>query len=381
MLPFGNPSAPRGREYGTEFHAVGARAPPPRAPTLVDSGRIMNGDPLDPLRSPDLHRRAFVTVIAGGLLAPPLAALAQPAGRVPRIGWLGGPTRESADPFVREFQRGLRDLGWVEGQNIVIEWRFGGGRAEPLPGLAAELVRLHVDLIVAPSTPTIFAARNATKTIPIVMVAGGDPVGLGVVASLARPGGNTTGLTGTVGPEIAGKQLELLKEAVPKVSRMAVLWNPTTPGNALALREAEIAARALRVELQLLEARRLDDLEGAFATMSAKRAGALLVLGDVMFTTHRIRLADLALKTHLPAIYGAREFVHEGGLMSYGANLSDNFRRAADYVDRILKGAKPGDLPIERSTKFDLVINLKTAKALGVTIPPSLLGRADQVIE
>ncbi len=328
-----------------------------------------------------MERRKFIEVIGGGLLAAPLAAEAQQAAKVPHIGWLGGPTRESADAFVREFQRGLKDLGWVEGQNIVIEWRFGGGRAEQLPDLAAELVRLCVDLIVAPSTPTIFAAKNATKAIPIVMVSGGDPVGLGLVASLARPGGNITGLTSTVGPEIAGKQLELLKETVPKISRMAVLWNPTTPGNALALREAEIAARALRVELQLLEARRLNDFESAFAAMSTKGAGALLVLGDVMFTTYRIRLANLAVKSRLPAIYGARQFVDEGGLMSYGANVLDNFRRAAVYVDKILKGAKPGDLPIERSTKFELVINLNTAKALGLTIPPSVLRRADEIIQ
>jgi putative ABC transport system substrate-binding protein len=328
-----------------------------------------------------MERRKFMAVMGGSLLAAPLAAEAQLAGKVPRIGWLGGPTRESANPFVREFQRGLKELGWVEGQNIVIEWRFGGGQAEQLPALAAELVRLRVDLIVAPSTPTIFAAKNATTTIPIVTVGGGDPVGLRVVASLARPGGNITGLTSTVGPEIAGKQLELLKETVLTVSRMAVLWNPTTPGNALALREAEIAARALRVELQLLEARRLNDFESAFAAMSTKRAGALLVLGDVMFTTYRIRLANLAVKNRLPAMYSARQFADEGGLMSYGADVSDNFRRAAVYVDKILKGAKPGDLPIERSTKFELVINLKTAKVLGLTIPPSVLRRADEVIE
>jgi ABC-type uncharacterized transport system substrate-binding protein len=328
-----------------------------------------------------ITRRVFLGTLAGGLLAAPLAVEAQQAGKIPRIGWLGGPTRESAETFVREFQRGLKGLGWIEGQNIVIEWRFGGGRAERLPELAAELVRLRVALIVAPSTPTVFAAKNATKTIPIITVGGGDPVDLGLVASLAKPGGNITGLTSTVGPEITGKQLELLKEAVPKASRIAVLWNPSTPGNALALREAEIAARALRVELQLLEARSLNDFESAFAAMSTKRAGALLVLGDVMFTTYRIRLADLAAKSRLPAMYGFRQAVDEGGLMSYGANLLDNFRRAAVYVDKILKGAKPGELPVERSTKFELVINLKTAKTLGLTIPPSVLGRADEVIE
>ena len=328
-----------------------------------------------------IDRRAFLAGTGAMLLAAPLGGQAQQAGTVPRIGWLGGPTRESAEPFLREFQRGLKDLGWIEGQNIVIEWRFGGGRAERLPVLAEELVRLPVNLIVAPSTPTIFAAKNATKTIPIVTVGGGDPVELGIVASLARPGGNITGLTSTVGPEIAGKQLELLKEAVLNVSRMAVLWNPATPGNVLALREAEIAARALKVELQLLEARKLDDFESAFAAMSTKRAGALLVLGDVMFTTYRIRLASLAVRSRLPAMYGDRQFVHEGGLMSYGTNIVDNFRRAAVYVDKILKGAKPGDLPIERSTKFELVINLKTARALGFTIPRSLLQRADEIVQ
>ena len=275
----------------------------------------------------------------------------------------------------------MKDLGWIEGQNIVIEWRFSGGRAELLPDLAAELVRLRVDLIVVPSSPTALAAKNATKTIPLVTVAVGDPVALGLVASLARPGGNITGLTNSVGPEIAGKQLELLKEVVPKVSRMAVLWNPNTRGNALALRETEIAARALGLELQPLEARSLNDFDRAFAAMTAKRAGALLVLGDVMFSTHRNRLADLAAKNRLPAMSAARESVEAGWLMSYGPNTPELFRRAATYVDKILKGAKPGDLPIEQPTKFELVINPKTAKTLGLTIPPSLLQRADQVIE
>ena len=328
-----------------------------------------------------IDRRTFVTRVAFGLVAGPLAANAQPAGKVPRIGWLGGPTRESAEPFVREFQRGLKDLGWVEGQNIIIEWRFAGGRAERLPDLAAELVRLGVDLIVVPSTPTAVAAKNATRTIPLVTVSGSDPVALGLVASLARPGRNITGLTRNVGPEITGKLLALLKETVPKVSRMAVLWNPTTPGNALASREAEIAARALGLQLQLLEARSLDDFDSAFAAMTTRRAGALLVLGDVMFTTHRIRLADLAAKSRLPAIYGEREHVEAGGLMSYGAITAELFRRAATYVDKILKGAKPADLPVEQPTKFELVINLKTAKALGLTIPQSVLLRADEVIQ
>jgi putative ABC transport system substrate-binding protein len=326
-----------------------------------------------------ISRRTFVAALAGGVLAAPQAAGAQ-QGKVPRIGWLGGPTRETAQPFVRPFLQGLQELGWVEGRNIVIEWRFAGGQAERLPELAAELVRLRVELIVVPSTPTAVAAKNATTTIPLVTVGGNDPVALGLVASLARPGGNITGLTLSLGPEIAGKQFELLKETVPKVSRVCALWNPTTPGNPLALREAESAARALGVELQPLEARGLGDFDGAFAAMRAKRAGALHVLGDVMFVTHRARLAELAGKHRLPAMYSQREFVDDGGLMSYGAKVSNNFRRAATYVDRILKGATPADLPIERPTTFELIVNAKAAKAIGLTIPPSILARADQII-
>jgi len=325
-------------------------------------------------------RRAFLGWLAGAVVATPRFAHAQ-TGRIPRIGWLGGPTRESAQPFVQPFLQGLKDLGWIEGQNIIIEWRFAGGQAERLPGLAAELVRLNVELIVVPSTPTAMAAKNATTTIPLVSVGGNDPVALGLVASLARPGGNITGLTTSLGPEIAGKQLDLLKGAAPSISRMAALWNPATPGNALALREAEAAARGLGVELHPLEARGASNFDGAFAAMTTRRSGALLVLADVMFVTHRVRLARLAAKNRLPAMYPQKEFVRDGGLMSYGANNTDNFRRAAIYVDKILKGARPADLPIERPTKFELVINLKTAKALGLTIPPSLLQRADEVIQ
>ena len=325
-----------------------------------------------------MDRRTFITGVALGIVTAPRSA-AQQIGKVPRIGWLGGPTRESAEPFVQEFQRGLKALGWVEGQNIVIEWRFAGGQAERLPSLAAELVRLGVDLIVVPSTPTALAAKNATNKIPLVTVGGGDPVGLGLVASLARPGGNITGSTSTVGPEIAGKQLKLLKEIAPKASRMAVLWNPSTQGTALTVRETKIAAQGL--ELQLLEARSVDDFDRAFAAMTTKRASALLVLGDVLFLTHRTRLAELAARSRLPAMYVQREYVEAGGLMSYGPILSELFRRAATYVDKILKGAKPADLPVERPTKFELVINRKAAIALGLTIPQPLLLRADEVIQ
>jgi putative ABC transport system substrate-binding protein len=329
-----------------------------------------------------IHRRlalSFILILA--ILWVPLVAEGQQAGKVPRIGWLGGPTRESAEPFVQAFQRGLKDLGWVEGQNIVIEWRFAGGRAERLPDLAAEMVRLQADVIVAPSTPTALAAKNATKAIPIVTVAVGDPVGLGLVASLARPGGNITGLTSVVTPEMAGKQLALLKETAPKISRVAVLWNPATPGTALSLRQTEVASLALGVQLQPLEARSLNDFASAFAAMTTKRVGALLVLGDVMFATHRIRLADLATKSRLPAMYTLREYVEAGGLMSYGPINPELFRRAATYVDKILKGTKPADLPVEQPTKFELVINLKTAKALGLTLLQSVLIRADELIQ
>jgi len=291
-----------------------------------------------------MDRRAFITSVALSIVTAARSA-AQQTGKVPRIGWLGGPTRESAEPFVQEFQRGLKDLGWVEGQNIVIEWRFAGGQAERLPYLAAELVRLGVDLIVVPSTPTALAAKNATNKIPLVTVGGADPVGLDLVASLARPGGNITGSTSTVGPEIAGKQLRLLKEIVPKVSRMAILWNPTTQGNALAVRETKIAGQGL--ELQFLEARSVDDFNGAFASMTTKRAGALLVLSDVLFFAHRTRLAELAARNRLPAMYVQREYVEAGGLISYGPIFSELFRRAATYVDKILKGPSP---PTSRSS-------------------------------
>ncbi|HKZ08896.1 MAG TPA: ABC transporter substrate-binding protein [Methylomirabilota bacterium] len=325
-------------------------------------------------------RRAFLGALAGAL-AGPVAARAQSTPKARRIGWLGGPTREAAQPYVQPFLQGLTELGWIEGQNIVIEWRFGGGRAERLPALAAELVRLGVELIVVPSTPTALAASNATKTIPLITVGGNDPVELGLVPSLARPGGNITGLTVATSPEITGKQMELLKETVPRAARIAVLWNPATKGNAAFLREAETAARRLAVELQVLEARGSEDFDAAFRAMAAKRADALALLGDVMFVTHAARLAELATKARRPAMYTLRPFVEAGGLIAYGPRVTDNFRRAASYVDRILKGAKPGDLPIERPTTFELVVNLKAAKAIGLTIPPALLQRADEVIQ
>ena len=317
----------------------------------------------------------LVLILAlAGVLAP-VASDAQPP-RVARIGYLV-PIR---GPFFEAFREGLRSLGYVEGQNIVIELRSAEGSPERLPALASELVRLKVDVIVASSPPAPQAAKNATGTIPIVFAVVGDPVGEGLVASLARPGGNITGLT-SIAPEIVGKQLELLREVVPKVSRATALRNPDNHSHALLVRQTEGAARALGMQLQFLEARSLNEIERAFSAMAGKGARALLVLPDPTFVAHRARIADLAARSRLPAMYGLREEAEAGGLMAYGPSRRDMFRRAATYVDKILKGAKPADLPVEQPTRFELVISLKTAKALGLTIPESVLIRADEVIK
>jgi putative tryptophan/tyrosine transport system substrate-binding protein len=300
---------------------------------------------------------------------------------VPRIGVLGPRSHADGARYVDAFRRGLRELGWIEGKNVVIEYRWADGRAERLPDLAAELVRLKVDVIFAGATSVTLAVRSATDTIPIVMATGGDPVELRLVASLARPGGNVTGLAYSVGSDTFGKQLELLKEVVPKVRRVAVLYNPTNPAQALAMKEVTARARSLGLQLQLLEARGPNEFDGAFSAMAKERVGALLVVADAFFGFHRERLRDLAAKNRLPAIYGLREHTEAGGLMSYSVDILDSFGRAASYVDKILKGAKPADLPVEQPTKFELVINIKTAKALGLTITPSLLVRADRTIE
>jgi putative tryptophan/tyrosine transport system substrate-binding protein len=328
-------------------------------------------------------RRAFIGSLAGGLLTAPFAAWAQQAGKVYRVGYMTVVSRQSAEPLMSIFLRALRDLGWIEGRNLLVEWRWADGQVERLSGFAAELAKLNVDLIVAPQSDSALAAKRATRTIPIVHVVAGDPVADGLVTTLARPGGNVTGLTITPSPEIVGKRLELLKETT-EGSRVAVLWNPARhyPYVELALRELNAAARVLGVQLQVLEARGPDEFEPAFAAMvRGQRADALLTFEDSMFWLHRRRLAELEAKHHLPTMHDLREFAEAGSLMAYGPNLADLFRRAAVYVDKILKGAKPGDLPIEQPTKFELVINLKTAKALGLTIPPSLLLRADEVIE
>jgi putative ABC transport system substrate-binding protein len=328
-----------------------------------------------------ITRGVFAVVLALGLLAAPWAADAQEPGKVPRIGVLGPTTRSDSAPWFAAFRRGLRELGWVEGQNISLEYRWAEGRTERLLDLAAELVRLRVDVMLVGATAPAVAARNATRTIPIVMATSGDPVGMGLVASLARPGGNVTGLTVNVGVETFGKNLELLREAVPKVRRVAVLSNPASPYHVLGVKHVKAAAQPVDVQLHFLEARGPDDLDRAFAAMARARAEALFVLPDPTFLLHRARLHDLAAKSRLPAMYALRQHTETGGLMSYGVDLRDNYRRAATYVDKILKGAKPADLPIEQPTKFELVINLKTAKALGLTIPASMLARADEAIQ
>ena len=341
----------------------------------------MKKDHIDTLYSPEIPRRAFMAALAGGLLAAPLAAEAQPAGKVPRVAYLSASSAASATWGVEAFRQGLRELGYIEGRNILIEYRWADGRFDRLPALAADLARLAVDVIVASNTPAALAARNATGTIPIVLVTSGDPVGSGLVASLARPGGNVTGLSLFSTLAMSGKQLELLKQAFPTVSHVAVLANPANPPTAGLLTGTELAARPLGLRLRVVPVREPKEFDDAFAMMKNERVPALLVIADPLVNDHRGRIVAFAATNRLPAIYPYRTFVDAGGLMSYGVDLSDLSRRAATYVDRILKGAKPAELPIEQPTKFELVINLKTAKALGLTIPPSLLQRADQVIE
>jgi putative ABC transport system substrate-binding protein len=304
-------------------------------------------------------------------------AEAQKSAKVPKIGFLSGGLR---GPIHEAFRQGLRELGYVEGKNIVIEYRWAEGKFERLSGLAADLARLKVDVIVAPITLDALAAQQATSTIPIVMALSTDPVGTGLVASLARPGGNITGLT-TLSPELNGKRLELLKETVPKLARVGVIWNLTNPDKALEFEQIEVTARQLKLQLQSLEVRSLDDFEKAFRGATAKSPGALLTLTDTLTMTHQSQIVELAAKRRLPAMFQTGDFVDAGGLMSYGPNDADLFRRTATYVDKILKGAKPADLPVQQPTKFELVINLKTAKKIGLTVSPEMLFRADKVLK
>jgi putative tryptophan/tyrosine transport system substrate-binding protein len=328
-----------------------------------------------------MRRRDFIRLVGGTAVAWPLAARAQqknaPSDIVPRIGYLAPSLSPEASRLIEAFRQGLHDIGYVEGQNIVLELRSAEGRPERFPALAAELVALKVDVIVAGATPTVLVLKQATRTIPIVFPVHTDPVGAGIVATLARPGGNATGLS-YFSQDLTGKRLQLLKEVIPEVSRIAVLWISPNAAALVQLKAVDAAARALGVSVQVVESRGAEGLESAFQTATCD---ALLVIDDPFTFLLRKRIVELAAKSRLPAMYGPREFAVDGGLMAYGANIEDIFRRAAAYVAKILEGAKPADLPVQQPTRFDLVINLKTAKALGITVPPSLLVSADEVIE
>jgi len=322
----------------------------------------------------------LTTILTLSVILAPLPVEAQPAGKVPRVGYLEPGVGGSGTPFFEAFRQGLADLGWVEGQNIAIELRTADGKYERLPDLAAELVRLKVDVIFASSTPAAVAAKRATTTIPIVIGRVADPVESGIVASLARPGGNITGWTHQ-GLELRVKYLDFLKEAVPGATRIGVLWNPANPIHGPSLKTIEAAAQALTVELHPVGVRKPEEIEGAFSTLVRKRVQALTVFQDGMFLARGPQIVALAARNRLPAMYAATELVRGGGLMGYGVNLPEMYRRGSSFVDRILKGTKPADLPVEQPTKFELVINLKTAKALGLTIPQSILVRADEIIQ
>jgi putative tryptophan/tyrosine transport system substrate-binding protein len=327
-----------------------------------------------------MERRAFITMVGGSMLAGPLTAEAQQAGKIYRIGMLETTSMTLNAANLDAFRQGLRELGYVEGRNFMIEYRSADGRRERFPELATELVRLKVDVILTRGTPAVMAAKNATGTIPVVMAASGDPLLSGVVAGLARPGGNVTGLSAIV-VEVTGKRLQLLREVVPGVSRIASLLDMGNPNNALQWKETEIVAQSLGVQPQLLDVRKPGDFGGAFDAAIRQRAGAMVVGIDALTQANHRLIIDLAAKHRLPAIYATREFVDAGGLVAYGVSYPHLYHRAATYVDKILKGAKPADLPVEQPTKLEFVINLKTAKTLGLTIPPSMLARADEVIE
>jgi ABC-type uncharacterized transport system substrate-binding protein len=320
-----------------------------------------------------------VAFLALAFLAVSLAG-AQSPSKVPRVGFLEGGVAAAGTPFLEAFRQGLREHGWIEGQNIVLEVRSAEGKYERLPELVAELLRLKVDVLATSSTPASLAAKQATTTVPIVIGRVADPVGSGLVATLARPGGNITGWTHQA-RELRAKYLDLLKEAIPGATRVGVLWNPANPIHKPSLASIEAAAQALKVELHLMAVQDPKELESTFAVLTQKRADALTVFPDGMFLTQAQQIITLAARNRIPAMYGITEFVKAGGLMGYGVNLPDMYRRGASFVDRILKGARPADLPVEQPTTFELVINLKTAKALGLTLPPAVLARADEIIQ
>jgi putative tryptophan/tyrosine transport system substrate-binding protein len=326
-----------------------------------------------------MKRREFITLLGGAAVTWPLGAHAQQSGKLRTIGFLGPNTHSAASEWVAALVQRLRELGWTEGRTVTIEYRWAEGREERFAEIAAEYVRLKVELIVTSGTPAVMASKKATSVIPIVFATAGDPVGSGLVAGLARPGGNVTGLA-TLANELAGKRLELLREVVPDLRRLAIMGNVGNPFTVLELGDVQAAARTLGLEVAKLEIRRAQDLAPAFEGLKS-RADALYVCTDALANTNRIRINIAALGERLPTMHGSRDYVEAGGLMSYGPNFPDMFRRTADYVDKILRGAKPGDLPVEQPTKFDLAVNLTTAKALRLDVPPTLLTRADEVIE
>jgi putative ABC transport system substrate-binding protein len=329
-----------------------------------------------------MKRREFITLVGGAAATWPLAARAQqPAGRVYRVGYLTVASRQQQLHLIKAFEEGLRSLGYRVGENVVIEYRFADGEMERLPALAADLVRLGVDVIVTGANPNTVAAMKATKTIPIVMTNSIDPVGTGLVASLARPGGNVTGFAQDAGGELNGKRLELLRETLPNLSRVGILWNPGVASNRSRLTSMRDATQGMELMLVPVEARGQDAFEQAFTTMMKERMQAFVILGDAVLFNYRGQIAEMAMRNRLPAASSFKEFAEAGLLLTYGANVQDLFRRSAVFVDKIFKGAKPADLPVEQPIKFELVVNLKTAKALGLTIPPTLLARADEVIE
>jgi putative ABC transport system substrate-binding protein len=327
-----------------------------------------------------MDRRTFLGSVSCGVLAVPLGASAQQQGKVWRIGMLETVSRELNAANLDAFQSGLRELGYVEGRNLIIEYRSADGRSERFPGLVAELIGLKVDLIVTRGTPASLAAKRATRTIPVVMANAGEPVETGLVSSLARPGGNITGLS-SLSVRIEAKRLGLLRELVPGIARIAALYNMSSPANPPQWKEIETAARSLGVQPQLLDVRKPDDFGPAFDSATRQRADGLIVGQEGLFQANRKLIVQLAAEHRLPAIYRSMEFIEVGGLMAYGPSYPDLYRHAATYIDKIFKGAEPGDLPVEQPTKFELIINLKTAKALGLTIPPALLLRADAVIQ
>jgi putative ABC transport system substrate-binding protein len=334
----------------------------------------------DQTRPAHMRRREFLITVCGLAAAWPLAAQAQQARKIPRIGFLGNSTAALEANLVTQFREGLRELGYEEGRNLIIEFRWAEGNYHRFPALIAELIALEVDVIVTAGTPASLAVKKATSLIPVIMVAVGDPVATGLVASLSRPGGNITGLT-SMSWEMEGKRLELLREVVPTVSHIAVLWNADSPIQVIQEKQTQAAAKIVGVKILSLGVRNLNEIQTAFTTIIREQPGALFVLADRLFLHHRKFIMDFAIQHRLPGVHAYRELVEAGGLMSYGPDYADIHRRAAIYVDKILKGAKPDDLPVERPVKFILVVNLKAAKTLGVSVPPLLLSRADEVIE